>query len=93
MTDSLKAFNTYIRAIEKELALGNATEHTHRSALKALIESLSDGVVATNEPRRIGCGAPDFVVTRGSITIGYVEAKDVGISLDEAERIHLPTLF
>jgi len=86
MTDSLKAFNTYIRAIEKDLALGNATEHTHRSALKALIESLSDGVVATNEPRRIGCGAPDFVVTRGSTTIGYVEAKDVGRSLDEAER-------
>jgi len=86
MTDSLKAFNTYIRAIEKDLALGNATEHTHRSALKALIESLSDGVVATNEPRRIACGAPDFVVTKRSTTIGYVEAKDVGISLDEAER-------
>ncbi len=86
MSDSLKAFNTYIRTIEKELALGNATEHTHRSALKALLESLGDGIVAVNEPRRIECGAPDFVVTRGSTTIGYVEAKDVGKSLDEAER-------
>jgi len=55
MSDSLKAFNTYIRTI-KELALGNATEHTHRSALKSLVESLSDGVVATNEPRRVACG-------------------------------------
>jgi len=86
MSDSLKAFNTYIRTIEKELALGNATEHTHRSALKALLESLGDGVVATNEPRRVECGAPDFVIARGSTTIGYVEAKDVGKSLDEAER-------
>ena len=86
MSDSLKAFNAYIRTIEKELALGNATEHTHRSALKALLESLGDGIVAVNEPRRIECGAPDFVVTRGSTTIGYVEAKDVGKSLDEAER-------
>ena len=86
MSDSLKAFNTCIRTIEKELALGNATEHTHRSALKTLLESLGDGIVATNEPRRIECGAPDFIVTRGSTTIGYVEAKDVGKSLDEAER-------
>ena len=86
MSDSLKAFNTYIRTIEKELALGNATEHTHRSALKALLESLGDGIVAVNEPRRIECGAPDFVVTTGSTTIGYVEAKDVGKSLDDAER-------
>ncbi len=86
MSDSLKAFNTYLRTIENELSQGNATEHTHRSALKALLESLGDGIVATNEPRRIECGAPDFVVTRGSTTTGYVEVKDVGKSLDEAER-------
>ena len=86
MSDSLKAFNAYIRTIEKELALGNATEHTHRSALKSLVESLGDGVVATNEPRRIECGAPDFVLTRSSIPIGYVETKDVGKSLDEVEH-------
>ncbi|MDD5748854.1 MAG: N-6 DNA methylase [Actinomycetota bacterium] len=86
MNDSLKAFNTYISTIEKELALGNATEHTHRPALKALLQSLGDGIVATNEPRRVECGAPDFVITRGLIPIGYVEAKDVGKSLDEAEH-------
>jgi len=86
MSDNLKAFNTYFRSIENELSQGNATEHTHRSALKALLESLGDGIVATNEPQRVECGAPDFVVTRGSTTIGYVEAKDVGKSLDEAER-------
>jgi len=86
MSDSLKAFNAYIRTIEKELTLGNATEHTHRSALKALLESLGDGVVATNEPRRVECGAPDFVLTRSSIPIGYVETKDVGKSLDEVEH-------
>jgi len=86
MSDSLRAFNTYIRTIDKELALGNATEHTHRPALKALLESLGDGIVATNEPRRIECGAPDFIVSKGSTGIGYIEAKDVGKSLDEAEK-------
>ena len=76
----------YIRSIEKELAAGNATEHTHRSALKSLIEETLPGSVATNEPRRIECGAPDFVIGKGSATIGYVEAKDVGRSLDEVEK-------
>ena len=86
MSDSLRAFNTYIRTIEKELASGNATEHTHRPALKTLLESLGDGIVATNEPRRIECGAPDFIVSKVSTSIGYIEAKDVGKSLDETEK-------
>ena len=34
MTSDLKPVQDYIRAIEKELVVGNATEHTHRSALK-----------------------------------------------------------
>jgi len=76
----------YIHAIEKELAAGNATEHTHRPALKTLVEGLAKGIVATNEPQRIECGAPDFLVTKGALQIGYIEAKDVGKSLDEAEK-------
>jgi len=84
--ENLKLLAQHTRTIEKELLAGNATEHTHRSALKALVEQIMPGVVATNEPRRIECGAPDFVVGKGSSTIGYIEAKDVGKSLDEAEK-------
>jgi hypothetical protein len=82
---------TYRRQIQRELQAGNATEHTHRPALKALIETLVPGVTATNEPKhRTDCGAPDFVISQksahGQLTIGYVEAKDVGKNLDETER-------
>lgn len=76
----------YLRAVEKALAAGNATEHTHRPALKALIESLGENVTATNEPKRMQCGAPDLIVTRGDVPLGYVEAKDVAVSLDRAEE-------
>ena len=79
--------DAYRRQIEKELQAGNATEHTHRPALKTLIESPASGVTATNEPKRVECGAPDFAVTEkrahGPVTIGYLEAKDVGKDLDE----------
>ncbi|MGA2771858.1 MAG: type ISP restriction/modification enzyme [Bryobacteraceae bacterium] len=73
--------------MEHEIRTGHTTEHTHRPALKTLLETLQPGVTATNEPGRVACGAPDFVVTKaGPLTIGYVETKDVGKSLDDAER-------
>jgi predicted helicase len=83
---NLKLLAQYVLTIEKELVAGNATEHTHRPALKALIENLASGLIATNEPKHIECGAPDFVVRKDSVTIGYIEAKDIGKSLDEVEK-------
>jgi predicted helicase len=80
------ALNHYLKTIEKELSAGNATEHTHRPALKYLIESLGSGLTATNEPKRIKCGAPDLIVTHGQTPLGYIETKDVGLSLDKAEK-------
>jgi len=37
---NLELLAQYIRTVEKALAAGNATEHTHRPTLKTLIESL-----------------------------------------------------
>lgn len=76
----------YLVTLENALKVGNATEHTHRTTLKLLLESLDSQITATNEPKRIACGAPDYILTRDSFTIGYIEAKDVGKSLGETER-------
>ena len=85
MTDA-HIFNEYIRELNRSLSGGNATEHTHRPALKALLEAIQDGITATNEPARIECGAPDYSVSDSGITIGYIEAKDIGTSLNAIER-------
>ena len=83
-------FTQYLAAIRNNLAQGDATEHTHRPALKAFLEAVGQGVTATNEPKRVQCGAPDYIVSRksqhGPVTLGYIEAKDVGKPLDEIER-------
>jgi len=81
----MNAISDYQRETEKALASGNATEHTYRPALKTLIESLGKNIVATNEPKRVQCGAPDLIVTRNDAPLGYIEAKDIGKSPDEAE--------
>lgn len=81
----MNPFGTYLTALDRNLAHGDATEHTHRAAVAALIESVAE-VQAINEPRRTACGAPDFLVAAKGAMVGYVETKDVGESLDQAER-------
>ncbi len=82
--------DNYRRQIEKELQAGNATEHTHRPALKDLIESLAPGVTATNEPKRVECGAPDFVISRSAahrqVTLGNTEAKNGSRTPDTTDQ-------
>ncbi len=77
---------SYLKELEKHLAGGLATEQTYRPALKSLIESFAKDITATNEPKRIECGAPDYIITRGQTPLGYIEAKDIGANLDKVER-------
>ncbi len=84
MTDP---FKTYLQSLQTDLARGNATEHTHRPALKTLLESLGERLTATNEPRQVtDCGKPDIAVYQGPVLLGYLETKDVGINLDAEEK-------
>ncbi|GHV22355.1 DNA methyltransferase [Planctomycetales bacterium] len=75
---------TYLNAVDALRCGGEATEHSYRPALKALLENFDPSLVATNEPKQIQCGAPDFVLTRAAIPVGYVEAKDLGKNLNDA---------
>lgn len=79
-------YKQYIQAIETAVKAGNATEHTHRPTLKTLLEALDTHITATNEPKQIACGAPDYILTRGGFTVGYIEAKDIGKPLNDVER-------
>ncbi len=68
----------YVDNLNQRYKLGNATEHTFRGDLQTLIESLLPDIQATNEPKRQSCGAPDYILTRKEVPIGFIEAKDIG---------------
>jgi predicted helicase len=68
----------YIDNINQRYKLGNATEHTFRGDLQQLIENLVPEIRATNEPKRQKCGAPDYIITKKDIPVGFIEAKDIG---------------
>ena len=68
----------YIDNLNQRYKLGNATEHTFRGDLQQLLESLVPDIRATNEPKRQSCGAPDYILTKKDIPVGFIEAKDIG---------------
>ena len=67
----------FISEVQSVYKTGAATEHSYRAALQKLFSTISDDVKALNEPKRVQCGAPDFLINRGEIVIGHVEAKDI----------------
>lgn len=68
----------YLKNIDQRHKLGNSTEHSYRGDLQQLIESLVPEIRATNEPKRQKCGAPDYILTKKDIPVGFIEAKDIG---------------
>jgi hypothetical protein len=73
---------SYLDKLNLHYRTGFSTEHTYRGDLQSLLSSLLPEVWITNEPARIACGAPDFVLTKKEIPIGYIEAKDIGVDLN-----------
>ena len=80
----------YISELSRIYQTGGATEHSYRPALLRLLENIIKAQGSsqlknlrfTNEPKRIDCGAPDYIVTRNNIPVGYIEAKDIGVDLN-----------
>lgn len=71
----------YIDRINTRFRTGISREHSYRGDLQNLLESLCPGILVTNEPARVACGAPDYILTKGKIPVGYIEAKDIGEDL------------
>jgi hypothetical protein len=59
----------YLQKIYQLYKSGISTEHSYRPDLRNLLESLLPGIVVTNEPSRIECGAPDYILTRKNIPV------------------------
>ncbi len=73
-----KLVNTYVSAINTQYKTGIAREHSYRGHLETLIRSyLPEGLSIVNEPSRMDCGAPDYLISKGNIPLAFIEAKDL----------------
>ena len=75
MQDDVK---NYISELNKLYATGVAREHAYRVPLQVLLTALlPKGYTIVNEPARIACGAPDYIILRGDAPVAFFEAKDL----------------
>jgi len=84
------AYKTYCQKLTTQYASGEAGEHAYRPALQEFIESFSKKLRVTNEPSKRGKGKkgdiqnkPDFIVANGQTPIGFIEAKDINVDLND----------
>lgn len=77
----------YIAKVNTRFKSGITTEHSFRGDLQNLLETLLPNLLVTNEPTRIKCGAPDYILTLKGIPIGYIEAKDLGADLNHKNYV------
>lgn len=77
----------YLNEIIQKHKTGQAQEHTYRKTLEdLLVNTANSEIQVINEPKKQKCGKPDYIILRKNIPIGYIEAKDVYINLDDIEH-------
>ncbi len=77
------SINQYLETLNKRYKSGISREHSYRGDFENLFRELVKEVDITNEPANVtDCGNPDYVITKGKIPIGYIEAKDIGKDLN-----------
>ena len=79
--------NQYLSKLSQLYFAGNATEHSYRGDLQILLqEILGKEFAVVNEPTRQKCGAPDYIVSKKEIPVGYIEAKDLKLGIDHKKN-------
>jgi len=87
-----QSFRNYLNRLDTTAKTGQTTEPSFYSALETLVNDLAGhnnlSVTAVTQPKHVSdAGAPDFaIVDTNGLPIGYIEAKDLGVSLDPVEH-------
>lgn len=76
----------YLNSVRQRYVSGISREHSYRADLENYICALLPHIHVTNEPANVtDCGNPDYVLTKGKIPVGYIEAKDIGKDLNSKQ--------
>ncbi|MDQ6659343.1 MAG: hypothetical protein M3Z24_00075 [Chloroflexota bacterium] len=67
----------YLKEIEDLYKRGNATEHSYRGALERMLPRIVTDIKAVNEPKRVKCGAPDYVILRSEGSNSFRKDKQI----------------
>lgn len=82
-------FENYIQSISSKFSHEETSEMGYRADFEILLKGIFESikVMRINHDARAKQGnKPDFAVLKGDVPILYIEAKDIGVSLDKVEK-------
>src|SRR3990167_5641471 len=82
-------FITYIQSVSNKFSHAETGEMGYRTDFENLLKGIFDSINVKridHDARAKQGNKPDFVVLKSDIPILYIEAKDIGISLDKVEK-------
>src|SRR3989344_7509213 len=82
-------FENYIQSVSSKFSHEETSEMGYRAdfelLIKGVFESLKVGRINHDAKAKQG-NKPDFIVLNHDVPILYIEAKDIGVSLDKVEK-------
>ena len=71
----------FLGKVTEKYKTGIAREHAYRPALEDRLKALGDDLTPVNDAAKTEVGAPDFILLKGDIQIGHLEAKDINLDI------------
>jgi len=91
-----KLFGNYIQSISSKFAHKETSEMGYRTDFEILIKGVFESINVKridHDARAKQGNRPDFVVLKHDVPILYIEAKDIGVSLDKIEKSEQMTRY
>lgn len=82
-------FQKYLQSISKKFSYEETTEIGYRTDFEDLLKEIFKSINVNridHDARSDQGNKPDFVIRKNDIPILYIEAKDIGVSLDKIEK-------
>ncbi len=83
-------FENYIQSISSKFSHEETSEMGYRTDFEILIKGIFEAIITLpridHDARAKQGNKPDFVVLNNDVPILYIEAKDIGVSLDKVEK-------
>jgi len=82
-------FEPYLQDVSSKFSRESTSEMGYRTDLEILLKKIFETIKVhqiDHDPKAAQHNKPDFVILSNDIPIMYLEAKDIGVSLDKIER-------
>ncbi|MFH0837992.1 MAG: N-6 DNA methylase, partial [Patescibacteria group bacterium] len=82
-------FENYIQSISSKFTHPESSEMAYRTDFEILLKGIFDSINVKridHDARSKQGNKPDFIVLKHDVPILYIEAKDIGVSLDKVEK-------